>query len=559
MLHLHRVLRESAPLEPGWFQAAELLASGRDVLMDGLLSATALAELDAAGGRGLILTDDATGLGLPLLEHAPRTAPIVAAPLHVLADPALPVALRHAGIRWLAVDGADRVLPWADDACSALALLPRLRAAYPVPVLLCAAPLIADTAAELALWHGDAVPLRAVVALPRIEVVRHARREHREEWLIEQCRSGSTVIVTADARAAARLLPIFRQARLAATADEHRVLVGPPAPATTIIHCCLPRHPEAYLRHIRPFQRAVIALTPQDGGNPHTDGLPFSVDDLRHLYAWLKRHAHGGWALMSPVFLARVLAPLPAVCLEQMLLLLERAGVLVRHGNAPAEAEVTVRALAPETELLEAAGCVLGQPCALSIAALAVAVNVSPAIIDAQLRQWAAAGLLVYRPQVAQVLIELPAAPADAPARISALLAELADANAIRSMAMLDVIRPQVCRSEALLLPSGGAATVCHCDTCAGSTARPAGKGNAAPTAPADTTEAAILAAIRELPGQLSDKELACVLLGMPGYPPCSVFGALAGSSIPVIRGSVNRLLDRKQVRLVRRVLVPAG
>ena len=48
MLHLHRVLRESAPLEPGWFQAAELLASGRDVLMDGLLSATALAELDAA-------------------------------------------------------------------------------------------------------------------------------------------------------------------------------------------------------------------------------------------------------------------------------------------------------------------------------------------------------------------------------------------------------------------------------------------------------------------------------------------------------------------------------
>jgi ATP-dependent DNA helicase RecQ len=64
---------------------------------------------------------------------------------------------------------------------------------------------------------------------------------------------------------------------------------------------------------------------------------------------------------------------------------------------------------------------------------------------------------------------------------------------------------------------------------------------------------------VHELPGQLNDKALVCVLLGEPGYPPCAAFGQLAGADFQATRQAITALVAAGRLAWRNRVLVPAS
>jgi ATP-dependent DNA helicase RecQ len=76
---------------------------------------------------------------------------------------------------------------------------------------------------------------------------------------------------------------------------------------------------------------------------------------------------------------------------------------------------------------------------------------------------------------------------------------------------------------------------------------------------PSSTVAQAIIDAVQELPGQLNDKELVCILLGEPGYPPCAAFGRLAGADFLATRHAVIGLVAAGQLAWRSRALVPAS
>lgn len=75
---------------------------------------------------------------------------------------------------------------------------------------------------------------------------------------------------------------------------------------------------------------------------------------------------------------------------------------------------------------------------------------------------------------------------------------------------------------------------------------------------PSSAVAQAIIDAVAELPGKLSDKQLACVLLGEPGYPACAAFGRLAGADFVATRVAVADLVSAGRLAYRNRTLILA-
>ena len=64
--------------------------------------------------------------------------------------------------------------------------------------------------------------------------------------------------------------------------------------------------------------------------------------------------------------------------------------------------------------------------------------------------------------------------------------------------------------------------------------------------------------AVAAQPGRLSDKELACVLRGEPGYSGGAGFGQLAGYDFTAIRATIKALVSAGQLAYHGRTIIPA-
>ncbi|HJZ48930.1 MAG TPA: RecQ family zinc-binding domain-containing protein, partial [Roseiflexaceae bacterium] len=254
--------------------------------------------------------------------------------------------------------------------------------------------------------------------------------------------------------------------------------------------------------------------------------------------------------------------------------LLERVGLLARHFDLPRAVTLLMRDGATDNSAFQsftlAAGLRPGQPLDVDLIDLARRTRHTPDALERDLLRWHDQGLLRYDSSARDMLLELRPVSADVGSRIDVLLAEYNTRQDARIEAIAAYARAVSCRHRMLAAHFGERLAVCQsaCDICtpALNDQRPAtnfqsfkqpalslSKGSNV-----QTLNEAILSAVSELPGKFSDKQLVCVLLGEPGYPPCAAFGQLAGADFTTTRAAIAALVAAGRLAYRQRALIPA-
>lgn len=297
----------------------------------------------------------------------------------------------------------------------------------------------------------------------------------------------------------------------------------------------------------------------------------FDIETLRRAYAQLRRTLGKGWGIVTPESIALAPAEGADAGMDQDLRvalgILERAGLLERHPDAPRTLDVTLRpsAAVPADErwpqFLDATGLEPGDRAEVDAVAAAAYLAISPAELEGLLLGWAEeTGALTVAASRRDLCLRLVLpAPPEAAAGLPRLLDDVRRENELRVARMIAYATGQHCRHAALAAHLGERLAPCQtaCDVCTGQVwrggqqaarraARPTARDNA-PAAPPAEDEAAliILNCLRIMPFQVGKTGLIRVLAGsitasikedrMP------LFGALGGMS----QGRIDALLER--------------
>jgi ATP-dependent DNA helicase RecQ len=524
-------------------------------------------------------------------------------------------ALRRAGVGRIVVDEAHCVSLWGISFRPDYLFIRRALAELGAPPLLAlTATATPDTEAEIKAHLGDLATIRMSIFRSNLQFeVKHvANRQEKLETVVALCRSidGPVVVYVRSRDGCEEVAARLRQGGVVAEhyhaqvadragvqdrfmRDATRVLVATvafgmgvdKADIRAIIHYNLPQSIEAYYQEAGRAgrdgspARCVLLYASADKGQL-TSWLreeALSKEHLRAVYRWLRQQIPDTWGVVAFDDLRRDLREEDEGRMRVALGLLERVGLLIRHFDLPRAATLLLRddarGDAAFGAFVSTARLRPGQPLDVDLIALAARAGSAPDALERQLLRWHDQGLLRYEGSARDVLLELRPADANVGSRIDALLGEYSARQDARIEAITAYARGITCRHRAIAAHFGERLPPCgsSCDICA-----PKEIDDRRPTLddsiperghrpssivhrPPSTVTQAIIDAVSELPGQLNDKELVCVLLGEPGYPACAAFGRLAGADFLGTRRAIAALVAAGRLAWRNRALIPAS
>ena len=282
-----------------------------------------------------------------------------------------------------------------------------------------------------------------------------------------------------------------------------------------------------------------------------------SVEMLRAIYGAVRRQLQG--AALGRVVLGDVARELEAeeTPVRVALGMLEEVGLLRRHQDIPRAALVRRPPHTWRREHLEgieeaalgaftiAARLETGESLRLDLLEVARKMGQDPLQIEERVLHWADAGILEYRPSGRDALIELLPAPADASARVEALLDRYATIQGQRIDEVVAYAKAGRCRHGHISAYLSGQERLCRssCDHCAPDRALSARAGEGGLPGEEEQMRAILRCAL-EAPWSWGRGSLASILRGEPDAPErgreSSAYGALSFRS----QSAVEKLVD---------------
>jgi ATP-dependent DNA helicase RecQ len=296
-----------------------------------------------------------------------------------------------------------------------------------------------------------------------------------------------------------------------------------------------------------PFLRAVYGEIQRQLSKNNKLGLVASADLERAINTFLQTNEREASETMVRVGIS----------------LLERGGLLTRHFDAPRAAFVTWHGTQqPPADLaafLKAAHLRAQQPENIDLLTLAAQMHLHPGALEERLFAWRDRGLIEYRANQRQMLVELLPAPPDATQRLQDLLDTLQEQREAQIERLADYARSTRCRHKTIARHfAESLRRACGiCDRCAPAhpSARPGALSRAAARrqrsgsdADLDATEQTILLCLLSLPFGVGKTGLARALTGSIAAPPSakrsSYYGRLAALSTSRIEKAVQAMID---------------
>ncbi|MDQ3927589.1 MAG: RecQ family ATP-dependent DNA helicase, partial [Chloroflexota bacterium] len=431
-------------------------------------------------------------------------------------------ALRRARISLLVVDEAHCVSTWGHDfRPDYLFIGPTLPQLGDPTLLALTATATPEMRAEIATQLGrELKPVVASIFRPNLyyEVEELADKEEKMRRLKEVCQSerGPGVIYARSRETCEQLAAMLRRWGVQAThyhaglapeertrtqeafmLDRVRVIVATIAfgmgidksNVRFIVHFSPPDSLEGYVqesgragRDGRPA-RCILFMAPGDKSNltrwKRQEQL--KLDDLRAVYREIARQVGAGkTGFINLTDLENGLSAPGGKALDSTqvrvgMSLLERAGLIVRHPDAP---RVALLALTPEGEgsrdvellrFLQASQLTGGQMSRRDVAALCALLNMSPPALERALLEWNTRGWIRFRGERRDPVVERLQPPSNVAGVINSLLEQQDRAQQRQIAQMLDYANATRCRHQMLAEHLGEPIEECEtsCDFCA--------------------------------------------------------------------------------------------